>query len=66
MSRGFRIDSNGGYIGPFWWVNGDMRSLKMRGLYGLVGDPSIHHVWRQGASGWGDPTGKRILWRFIK
>lgn len=55
------INDLGGNIGSFWWVNADTRKLE---LLNATYNGSRHFVWRQGASGFGNPGS--FLWRIIK
>ena len=53
-----------GRIGPFWWINASTASQEM---HNATYNGSVHHVWRPGQSGWGDPsTGSRLLWLIIR
>jgi hypothetical protein len=59
----FSLDSVSGRIGPFWWLNGCMSKTELRNATYMG---SVHHVWRQGVCGWGEPAGKKFYWRVIK
>lgn len=57
------FDSDGGRIGPFWWLNGCMSAIE---IHGATYNGSRHLCWREGVSGWGSPVGKKYYWRIIK
>jgi hypothetical protein len=55
------INSVGGRIGSFWWVNAETSPIV---LIDATYKGSHHLVWRQGASGWGVPS--TFKWLSIK
>jgi hypothetical protein len=57
------FNSDGGRIGPFWWLNASTAKTEM---HNATYSGSLHYVWREGVSGWGSCIGKRFFWRTIK
>jgi hypothetical protein len=55
------INSMGGRIGQFWWVNAATSSFV---LIDATYKGSHHLVWRPGVSGWGVPS--TFTWLIIK
>lgn len=56
------IDSEGGHIGSFWWVNAVTTPIKM---HNATYNGSYHRVWRPGVTGIGANM-PRLVWRLIK
>ena len=57
------FNSDGGRIGPFWWLNASTAKTEM---HNATYSGSLHYVWREVVSGWGYCIGKPFFWRTIK
>jgi hypothetical protein len=57
------IDSDGGRVGSFWWVNAVTSKIE---LHSAAYNGSLHYVWRPGSAGFGDPSNHQFFWKIIE